>query len=608
VVVALRTGHVAASYDCRTDALALSRALGVPVVPVAAHRRRGIDELLAALPHARRAASRPWAPKLAGADEKLAACMREILPDEPAEGYALAAERLVTGADKLLRYAHCHDEQLVVACHQARAELADNDRDPLQLDVADRYRWIEAVVADAVQGELRGKRTVRERVDAVLTHPILGLAVFGAIMLGLFVTIFTLAAPLMDAAEALVLTAGNWVVAALGAGPLTGLLQEGVVAGVGAVVVFVPQIALLFAILAFLEDSGYLARAAFLMDRLLCKVGLQGKSFIPLLSAHACAIPAVLATRNIENRRDRLATILVAPFMGCSARLPVYLLLIGALFASHGGVTQGLIMFGLYAAGILAAAVTAKLAGATVLRDRSETFLLELPPYQLPRIASVLRSMWKNSWLFVKKAGTVILAFSILLWAALSYPGLGDDERAEIARQHGTSVAQVEAALASDDPEASDSQAAQVAQAWQSAQLSGSVAGRIGHAIEPVIEPLGYDWKVGIGLLGAFAAREVFVSTMGVVYAVGDVEEDVGDGPLATAMLADTRADGSPLWTMPMALGLLCFFALAMQCISTVAVVRQETGGWRWPLAQLLWMNALAWLLAFAVYQIGSLL
>lgn len=604
VVIALSMVDVAARDGRTPDADALERLLGVPVVPVEAHRGRGLDALRAALVRPRRPPARPWSsPAALDAErERLAGVLDEVLGPDPA--HPVSAERLLCAADPVVRYAACRDERLVVGVHQGLDRLREAGVDPVVADVEERYRWIGAVVARCVAGEPRpAGRSLGERVDAVLTHRLAGLTVFGAVMGALFVTLFWLAAPLMDAFEGGVGAIGAWVGSLLGPGPLRDLVVDGVFAGVGAVVVFVPQIALLFLFLALLEDSGYLARAAFLMDRLLCKVGLHGKSFIPLLSSHACAIPGIMAARTIEQRRDRLATILVAPFMACSARLPVYALLIGTFFAAYGATVQGLVLLGLYALGIVAAALTAWLAGATVLREPPAAFILELPTYKWPRPVQVLRTMWRNSWLFVRKAGTVILAFSILLWAGLTYPHLDEERKAAIAAEHGAEVAAVEGAIAagSEDPAAMA-----VADAWQGAQTAGSYAGRLGHAIEPAIAPLGYDWKIGVGLIGAFAAREVFVSTLAIAHSVGEVEEDAGDGPLAAAIRADTRPDGTPLWTMPVALGLLAFFALAMQCISTVAVVRSETGGWRWPILQLVWMSGLAWLVAFAIYQIGS--
>ncbi|MCK6488016.1 MAG: ferrous iron transporter B, partial [Planctomycetes bacterium] len=408
--------------------------------------------------------------------------------------------------------------------------------------------------------------------------------------------IFTLAAPLMDAAEGLVLAVGGWVAGFLGEGLLHDLWLDGIVGGVGGVVIFVPQIAFMFILLSVLDESGYLARGAFLLDRVLGKVGLHGRSFVPLLSSHACAIPGIMSARTIPDARERLATMLVAPFMSCSARLPVYGLLIAAFFASYGALAKGGILLACYLLGIAAAAATAGLAKVFLGRGEATPFILEMPTYQVPQPGQVLRHMWQHTWAFLARAGGIIVAVSILLWALAYFPRL-PEPAAAAARS------QAAASLAADAGAEERSQAQDRAEG--AAQLAHSAAGRIGTLVEPVIAPLGFDWKMGIGLIGAFAAREVFVSTMGVVYGVGDVGDD--DTPLRQAMVADRGPGGAAVWTPAVAVSLLVWFVLAMQCMSTVAVMKRETGGWRWPLAQLAYMNLLAWAGAFAAYRLALL-
>jgi ferrous iron transport protein B len=342
------------------------------------------------------------------------------------------------------------------------------------------------------------------------------------------------------------------------------------------VIVFVPQIAILFLFLAVLEDSGYLARAAFLMDRVLSRVGLHGKSFIPLLSGFACAIPGIMATRTIEHRKGRLATILVVPFMTCSARLPVYALLVGTFFAGAGALGQAGILLSLYVLGILFAMAAAFFFRRTLLKGNETGFILELPSYKVPQLSLVGRQMWSNSAKFLSRAGTTIVCICLGLWAISYYPRL---PRAEAARW--------------SEPNAR-----------AAAQQAYSAAGRLGRAIEPGIRPLGFDWKMGVGCIGAFAAREVFVSTMAIVYGT-DARED-GARNLGAAMRDDRYPNGRPVWTPLVAASLLLWFVLAMQCMSTVMVVRQETGGWKWPLFMVGYMNALAYAACFAFYQIGS--
>jgi ferrous iron transport protein B len=437
--------------------------------------------------------------------------------------------------------------------------------------------------------------------------------VFGLVMAALFFTIFFIADPMMGAMESGVAALGELVAPLLPEGPIQDLWTDGIVAGVGAVVVFVPQIALLFLFLAVLEDSGYLARAAFLMDRLLAKVGLHGKSFIPMLSSFACAIPGIMAARTIENRKDRLATIFVAPFMSCSARLPVYLLLISTFFASYSAWARGGIMLSLYILGVVAAAATAWVFKRTLLKGRPQAFILEMPTYKVPQLSQVARQVWTSTKAFVVKAGTIIFCLSVILWAMTYYPRLPEER-----------VAAIEAGIRSAPPPdvvppwvtappPADTVAMRaqlleenlqryIPEAVASEQLRHSLAGRFGHLIEPVIRPLGYDWKMGVGLVGAFAAREVFVSTMAITYNAGSDEEIE---PLSGAMLSDTYPDGTKVWTPLVAVSLLVWFVLAMQCMSTLAIVKRETESWRWPLFMLAYMNALAYVVCLGIYQIG---
>jgi ferrous iron transport protein B len=381
-------------------------------------------------------------------------------------------------------------------------------------------------------------------------------------------------------------------------GDLHSLLVDGVIAGVGAVVVFLPQICLLFLFIGLLEDTGYMARAAFLMDRLMSKVGLHGKSFIPMLSSFACAIPGIMATRTIESPKDRLVTILVAPLMSCSARLPVYTLLIGACIPNRKvlGVLKlsGLTMLAMYLLGIVMALLMAWLFKKTLLRGETPLLIMELPPYKKPVLRVVLRHMWDRSRLFLRRAGTVILGISIILWFLASYPRHSSEQsRAPL------SGAKIESRTT---PE-------QTVREEAGKQLRYSFAGRLGRMIEPIIAPLGFDWQMGIGIISSFAAREVFVSTMSTVYNMGSAgRKDVEVGDLADVLKEQRRADGSPVYTPLVGITLMVFYVLALQCVSTVAVVRRETNSWKWPLFQWVYMGVLAWVLAFATYQGGRFL
>ncbi|GDY13777.1 ferrous iron transport protein B [Planctomycetota bacterium] len=562
LIVALTMPDVATSLGRPVDPAALARDLGVPVVPVVSYRGQGVSELLSAID-------------------------RAGIPAQPWSSVA----------------------QTPVAADTADAA------DPVLADIAGRYQWIDRVVEHCVQPGGVSSASVTDRVDAVLMHPVFGLGIFAAIMTGLFLTIFIVADPLMSGCENAVAWLGALATSGLSEGLFKDLIERGVFGGVGSVVVFAPQIALLFILLGLLEDSGYLARAAFLMDRLLSRVGLHGKSFIPLLSSFACAIPGIMSARSIQSPRDRLATILVAPFMSCSARLPVYLLLVGTFFGHWSQWGRGGLMLGLYVLGIAAAAAIAWLFSRTRAAGPSAPFILELPRYQWPKPGNVGLQAWQYTRAFLVRAGTIIFALSILLWAAATFPRPTEAEtaaRTAAFEQAWTppapqpAAAEPAAGKAEPPPSPETIKATALEQHLAGEALAHSAAGRFGHLVEPLIAPLGFDWKMGVGLVGAFAAREVFVATMGIVYRVGDSEDDTA--PLSDAMTQDRRPDGSPTWTPLVALSMLVWFVLAMQCISTTAVVRRETGGWTWPLIQLVSMNLIAYAACLVIYQGGRAL
>jgi len=390
------------------------------------------------------------------------------------------------------------------------------------------------------------------RLDSVFLHPIAGPLIFLVVVGAVFQTIFRGAKPLMDGLQALIHNSGPWVGSALPPGIFRSLLVDGIWNGVGNVIVFLPQILLLFLFIGILEDSGYLARAALIADRTMAKFGLQGKSFIPLISAYACAVPAIMATRTIESKRDRLATILIAPLMTCSARLPVYLLVIGAFIKDRPFLgpllgTQAAALLGLYALGFIAAILTARLLKSSILKSERTPFMLEMPPYRMPTLRSLGLRLFDRSKVFLRRAGTVILTTAVILWILANLP-LHNGQPPDIA---------------------------------------DSYAGMVGHAIEPVIKPLGFNWKIGIGLLTSMAARETIISTLGTIYKMEGSSESVG---LRQALQSDLTPGG--------AVALLIFFAFAMQCMSTIAVVRRETGGWKWPAMQFGYMTLLAYVCA----------
>ena len=405
----------------------------------------------------------------------------------------------------------------------------------------------------------------------MVIHPLWGWVVLALVMTLLFFSIFKFAQAPMDWIGDGNAALAGWIRGLMPDGDLRNLLTDGVIGGVGTIVTFLPQILILFFFIGLLESTGYMARAAFIMDRLMGHVGLNGKSFIPLLSSYACAIPGIMATRTIEDPKDRLVTILVAPLMSCSARLPVYLLMIAALFPgpTYPIAAKVGIMVLMYALGTIGAFGFAWLFKRTLLRGKPPLMIMELPPYRLPRIKDVLLQMTERAGLFLKNAGTVILAISIVLWLLAAYP---------------------------KSP----------AGATATEQLAHSFAGRAGHLLEPVIKPIGFDWHIGIGLISSFAAREVFVSTMGVVFSAESGGEDTTS--LRHALNAARWPDGRVLFTPLVCITLMVFYVFAMQCMSTIAVVRRETNSWRWPLFQTAYMTGAAWIICFIVYQSGTAL
>ncbi|MBT4530577.1 MAG: ferrous iron transporter B [Phycisphaerae bacterium] len=452
--------------------------------------------------------------------------------------------------------------------------------------------WANEIIASSVGGEL-AIGTFTDRVDKAFTHPILGLFVFAAVMTGLFWTIFTLAAFPMDIVETIFEHVGTVVGGLLPDGDLHDMVVDGVIGGVAGTVVFLPQICILFFLISLLEDTGYLARAAFVMDRLLRKFGLPGQSFVPFLSAHACAIPAIMAARIVPDRRDRIATILVAPFFSCAARLPVYVLLVGLLFADSPFLA-GLAFFGCYILGALAALFTALIVRKTVVPGKSRPMMLELPTYKLPSIRTAFLTTVDRAWIFLKNAGTVILAIVIILWWLSAYPKMDASESVIALREQASIVTQTE----QSERLLNEANSLEYVQ-----QLSGSFAGKIGKFVQPVFAPLGYDWKLTVGVMTSFAAREVFVSTLAVLTAGdGDTENE---GVLEKIEKAK-RDDGSPVFTLPTAASLLVFFVLAMQCLPTIAVTKRETGSWNWALLQLSYMTVLAWVASFVTFLIVS--
>jgi ferrous iron transport protein B len=721
MVIALNMMDIARRRGINISAERLEQVLGVPVVEVVGNKHQGITPLKEAIRKARVAKMPSW---------PLPEAMKSEIAQLAADLTSVGCSMLDVGCwmFELTRTSNIQHPTSNIEVRNAKASsiaerlligdsatdlsdlskrepihshlLAANNRlnalgiDPMQADIEAHYQWIDETAAAALVpacaaiGDLplgtslapivtappvlqyAPKPHFSQRLDRILIHKVWGLIIFALVMATLFISIFWLAQPIMTAMGDGFQWLSDRTGDHLNPGPFRDLITQGIIPGVGTVLTFLPQIALLFFFLAILEDSGYLARAAFLMDRLLSKVGLHGKSFIPLLSSFACAIPGIMATRTIENRKDRLATILVAPFMSCSARLPVYTLLIGTFFVVpgfKGTLLKAGIMLACYVLGILAAVITAIFFKRSFLKGMPSSFILEMPTYKLPQISIVARQVWSNSKQFVVKAGTTIFAMSVILWALAYYPRLpaaaelkirGEQsirekaEKNEFADIHVGSMTTADGEVIRkqlEDPQSPESlkfdehlKLPPLSNGWKdgvtaagdsavaaadadvvtaagtnatpsvaadnavaAAQSEYSFAGRFGHRLEPVIRPLGYDWKMGVGLVAAFAARETFVSTEGIIYATGG-DTDSGTDTLQKAMQDAKYANGRPVWTPLVAVSLLIWFVLAMQCMSTVAIVKRETNGWGWPIFMTLYMNGLAYVLCLIVFQVGA--
>jgi ferrous iron transport protein B len=575
VIVVLNMMDLAAEAGMQVFPEKLAKELGVPVIPCEAVRGKGLIELRLAMSRPDLSLSRhAWdvPTAIAPAVAELQASL--VTHDAKSPLIARAESLLLLTDQDTVRVAGSTPlsprtaEILVTWQNRWSAEGTDWAGSL----VASRYDAISRLSAEVVQpGDAHDGPNLSDRIDAFVTHPVWGWVILGAVMGVIFVSIFTLAEYPMNWIDDRMAALSDWVKGAMAPGDLRDLITDGAIAGVGGVVIFLPQILILFFFIGLLENTGYMARAAFIMDRLMSRVGLNGKSFIPLLSSYACAIPGIMATRTIEDAKDRLVTILVAPLMSCSARLPVYLLMIAALVPGERVplATKVGIMFLMYFLGTAAAFGFAWLFKRTLLKGVPPMMIMELPPYRLPGLKDVALHMFERAWIFLRRAGTVILGISIVLWFLSTYPK----------------------APAGTPP---------------SEQLSHSFAGMAGHALEPAIKPLGFDWQIGIGLVSSFAAREVFVSTMGVVFNAGADNDDTA--PLRQALLQARWPDGRVLFTPLVCLGLMIFYVFAMQCMSTIAIVKRETNGWKWPLFQTAYMTGTAWILALIVHQAGTAL
>lgn len=576
LVLALNMSDVAKSQGLEFDLKRLETLLNARIVPMVASKGKGMNELLDAVV-ATAADSTPICPLIPyGRDiENELDKIQNLLTGADADlcdryGTRWVALKLLEGDTEI--FSRVKHSDLLAQVETSQTHLKTIFGDTPDIIIADRrYGFISGACQEAVKHTVLTRHDISDKIDVVLTHPMLGLWIFGALMYLVFYLTFTLGEYPMSWLESLFDWLGSTVIA-LWPGEhllwLQSLLVDGIIAGVGGVVVFLPNILLLFLGIAFLEDTGYMARAAFIMDRIMHKIGLHGKSFIPMLIGFGCSIPAIMATRILENRRNRLATMLVIPLMSCGARIPIYALLIPAFFPAH---LRGPVMFLIYIIGIVAAILCINLLRRSILKGESVPFVMELPPYRMPTAKGLMIHMWDRGWMYLKKAGTIILGLSIVLWFLMSFPAVPEGKFDHLSEEE-----------------------------LHAASMQYSFAGRIGKTIEPVIRPMGFDWKIGTALIGATMAKEVFVTQLSIVYSLGGDDEDEETLSLLRQRL---RADYSPL----QGFCIMLFCLLSTPCIATVAITKKESGAWKWALFQFFGLTIMAYITTSLVFQMGSL-
>lgn len=600
-VLVLNMTDLAEKRGVHLDLDQLKERLQVPVVATSAHKHAGIEDVRKTIIET--ASQSTIGPQKLFPDafyveaEKLAGWLSEKGHEKP-PFYIIERMLLdVRGEAENREHIAGLDDYLT----EARARLAaEGCRIPM-METRVRYDWIRERLNGVVTRDATvSANSTSDRIDRVLTHRIWGLLFFVFLMFLVFQAIYAWSGPFMDMVESGQTFVSELVEDAMPSGTLRSLLVDGIIAGVGSVIIFVPQIAMLFLAIAIMEDCGYMSRAAFLMDKLMTRVGLSGKSFLPLMSSFACAIPGVMATRVIENRRDRMVTILVAPLMSCSARLPVYVLMVAAFVPQEsffGIGLQGMVLFGMHALGAVIAIPVAWILKKTFFKGETPPFVMELAPYKWPSARIVADRVWDRVKAFVMRAGSLIFCVTVLVWALGYFPG-----NHEPVNQLNAQISQLEEQGAEED----QLEELIVQRNQLSAQLiRNSYLGRMGQAVEPAVKPLGWDWRIGVGAIASFPAREVIIATMGTIFSLGgDVDEE--DPGLKTMLKSATWPDGRKLFTVPVAFSIMVFFALCAQCGATLMVIRRETNSWRWPIFTFVYMTLLAYVAAFVTYQVGT--
>ncbi len=586
VVIVLTMMDIANKKGIKIDIAELERELGVPVIAVNPRKQKGIAPLKKAIEQTAQNLYKPPVNDFIDNKAFAPAAIEEIKQQIPGLSDYRAIHFLINHESFAL------DRSMQETIESIEQKNKFNHTKTQAEEILQRYTRIKHIMQLAVsQPDPLQKSLFTEKLDNILLHRRWGYLILLAVLFLLFQSVFFLANYPMDWIDVGFASLSNWLSSTLPNNGWTDLFINGIIAGLGGIMIFVPQIAILFGLITILEDTGYMARISFLTDRLMRSVGLNGKSVMPMISGFACAIPAVMSARNIENRKERLLTILITPLMSCSARLPVYAILIGLvipntyLFGFVG--LQGLVMLGLYFLGFVMALIVSYVAKWFINIKERSFFILELPVYRSPRWKNVWHTMWNKAKIFVVDAGKIIMIISLILWALSSY---GPSEKMHAATQ------QYEQALVN-----AGADTATIEKEYANAKLENSYVGLLGKAVEPVIQPLGYDWKIGIALVTSFAAREVFVGTMATLYSVGDEENE---GPLKEKMRTAVRSDGTPVYSLATGVSLMLFYVFAMQCMSTLAIVKRETQSWKWPVIQLLYMTGLAYIMSLLAYQL----
>lgn len=603
----------------RIDIKTLAERLGVPLLCTTASRRDGVIAVRTAIQQLVAPNSKAYSPKHLPREHypesfrQESELLRKRLADANHNLPALEVDRVLIDKDGHFqqKIAKLEIPGLLNAIEQARERLGEAGCKIPLFETKHRYQWVRQQIAGLVERPPANIASSSDRMDRWLTHRWVGMAFFIALMFLIFQSITLLAAWPMDQVEAWQGWVQGLVEQVVAPGPLRSLLQDGVIAGIGGVLVFLPQIVILFLFIAILEDCGYMSRAAFVVDKLMSSIGLSGRSFLPLMSSFACAVPGIMATRTIDNTRDRMVTILIAPLMSCSARLPVYVLMVSAFvpdmrYAGGWLSLQGIVLFLMHCVGALVAIPVAWFLRKFFFPGQASTFLMELHSYKWPSPYVLFQRVWERASAFVTRAGTLIFCTSVLVWAAGYFPG-DTSKLTEAQKQVETLQAQVDAA----PEENNDAVATQLSQAEEalntarSELIDESFLGMAGKWIEPVVKPLGWDWKIGVATIASFPAREVIIATLGTIYSLGAEEDEESDG-LKAQMKAEKWEDGRPVYTLATALSIMVFFALCAQCSATLLVIRRETNSWRWPIFSFVYMTTLAYVGAYLTYTIAS--